>query len=262
MRNLRPCRSSTVFDLLAEPAAGLDAAGAGIEADHAEAVIDLAPELAAIAVVDPRRQLRCGQAERHAGEPVQRRGLAGPVVRRAVCDLDGTALHRIEAAERRHQLAGGEQLDLQPAARHRADPLRELLGRDTDTRRQPRPRHHHVPACERPARSPVRPSPHWRRCRQPAAPVVCIAHPLAHWFRPSAAAVGRPGARSIRCRNEPATWPLRQPCVAQVAAAGTAGVEQRRARRARARGHSGTRGRESRHPAGRAGRGSSSSIWR
>jgi len=63
-----------------------------------------------------------------------------------VGDVGGTALHRIEPLERRHQFAGGEQADLEPPARHGLHPFDEAFGIGAETRGLARPGHDHVPA--------------------------------------------------------------------------------------------------------------------
>jgi hypothetical protein len=62
-----------------------------------------------------------------------------------VTAIGGARGDRIQTLERRHQLAGGEQLDDEAAARHVVDTLGEALGVDADAGRVARPRHHHVP---------------------------------------------------------------------------------------------------------------------
>src|SRR3546814_6533512 len=51
----------------------------------------------------------------------------------------------MEGLERRHQLAGGVEIDSEPPAAHRLDALDEALGIHADAGRALRPGHHHGP---------------------------------------------------------------------------------------------------------------------
>ena len=89
---------------------------------------------------------RCSQAfisgvraERRCAEELRGRNLALPVVRRAVAHFRRAARHRIEHFQCRNQLTRRVDLDLQAAAAHLVDQLRETLGTDAHAREVLRP---------------------------------------------------------------------------------------------------------------------------
>jgi hypothetical protein len=129
MRIFRPFRSADGLDLLLEPARHLHAGVAAGHGHHAEGRVDLVPQLDAAAVVEPAVHALEVQAEGHGGEVLRGEGLAGPEVAVGVVHLHRAGTHRIEALERRDQLAGAEDLDVQPPARHLADALGQVGGR-------------------------------------------------------------------------------------------------------------------------------------
>src|SRR3546814_21009292 len=71
-----------------------DLALPGIERLQAEAVVELVPQLLAAAELQPAGELDGVEAERHAGEVVERGALADPVVGRGVHDVGVAALDR------------------------------------------------------------------------------------------------------------------------------------------------------------------------
>ena len=145
MRILRPLRSSRPLISLRNPAAGLDAAAAGVERLEAELGVEFVPQFLAAGEAQPAVHLPGGQPEGHAGEVVHGLALALPEIGRAVGDVGGAGLDRIEAFEGRHQFAGREQLDLQAAAAHLGDLVGQPLGVDADAGGIARPRRNHAP---------------------------------------------------------------------------------------------------------------------
>jgi hypothetical protein len=117
------------LDLLLEPARHLHAGVAAGHGHHAEGRVDLVPQVDAAAVVEPAVHALEVHAEGHGGEVLRGEGLAGPEVAVGVVHLHRAGAHRVEAFEGRDQLAGAEDLDVQPAARHLADALGQVGGR-------------------------------------------------------------------------------------------------------------------------------------
>src|SRR5439155_20019288 len=85
------------------------------------------------------------QAEGHGREPLQARLLAGPVVRCSHEGLGRALGGSVEAAERGHELAGGEHLNLQSPAAHLVDDLVEVLGRSVQDVQRRSPGRRHAP---------------------------------------------------------------------------------------------------------------------
>src|SRR5690606_17610470 len=81
----------------------------------------------------------------HAGEERQARVLVLPVVRGAVAHLGRAVDDRIERLQRRNQLARRIHLHGQATARHRGDPLRQVLGADAEAGEVLGPRGEHSP---------------------------------------------------------------------------------------------------------------------
>jgi hypothetical protein len=78
--------------------------------------------------------------------PVLCRGiLARPVARRPHVRLDGALRGRVEALERRHDLAAREDLDAEASAAHLLDELTEALGRALQVVELGRPGRGHPP---------------------------------------------------------------------------------------------------------------------
>ena len=117
---------------LAVPAAHLRAGVAAREADDAVLRVELAHQLQAVALEHPRGHLAAVHAEGNGR--AQREGLvlAEEVVRHGVGALDGAVLHAIDHAEGGHQLAARMHRDLELAARHLGDLLREDIAAAVD----------------------------------------------------------------------------------------------------------------------------------
>ena len=143
---LEPLEIGQPVDLVPEPAAHLQAGVAGHERLEPERRVELVPQRLPAAVLDPGLMLGRGQAERHRGEERRRLDLAGPVERGAVAHLGGAGIDRVEHLQRRHQLAGGEQLHGEPAAAELADPVGQALGVHARPRQVAWPRGDHPPA--------------------------------------------------------------------------------------------------------------------
>ena len=112
-----PLRSSGPFEPAAEPAPHRWAGVAGEEGPHAEGAVELVPERLAVAQLDPGLMLDRPEPERHRGEEAGRRDLALPVERGGVAHLDRAVRDGVEDRERRHDLAGREEVDLQATRR-------------------------------------------------------------------------------------------------------------------------------------------------
>jgi hypothetical protein len=132
MRIFLPFRSATVFTSLAPPAAHLHAGVARGERDDAEVAQELAHQLEAAAVVDPRVLLALVQAEGQRRVERERLVLADEVVARGVRALDGALLQRVHHAEGGHDLAAREHADLELAAGERLDALGDDLAAAVD----------------------------------------------------------------------------------------------------------------------------------
>ena len=144
MRNFRPLQIVDGLDLLAEPAAHLRA---GVGRDDADAVV-LLP--AARSSARGRRRAEPGvhlpgvQAERQRRAESERRVLAPIVIERGVAHLDGAVLHGVEHLQARHDLAGGEDLDLELVVGDLGDALGEIFAAAVERIERLRP------ACRQP----------------------------------------------------------------------------------------------------------------
>ena len=132
MRILRPLRSRRRLDLLAEPAAHLAAGVAAGKRVNVELLVELVHQLHAAALIHPGVLHARVEAERHRGAEREGRILAEVVVGRGVAHLDGAVLHRIGGCERRHDFAGGENLDLEFVVGRFGDRLGEHFRRAVD----------------------------------------------------------------------------------------------------------------------------------
>ena len=132
--HLQAVQVAHVVDLLAEPTAHLRPGVAGHPGDEALLGIKLVPHLVPAAEVAPRVELLGVHAPGHRAGELRRRHLAGPVVRGAVHHLDAAFLHRVEHAERGHQLAGTVHLDVQLTFGH----LAQVIGHQGQVRAQHR----------------------------------------------------------------------------------------------------------------------------
>ena len=111
------------LDLLAKPAAHLRAGVAGREAHDVVFLEEVVVELAAPAVVHPRVLLSAIHAKRNRAAERERRVLAEEVIGRRVAALHRRVLHGVDDAERRHDLATREYLDLELVVGSRRDGL-------------------------------------------------------------------------------------------------------------------------------------------
>ena len=92
-------------------------------------LVDLLEQRLAAAVVVPGQHHVRVHAEGRARAPQrQRRVLAVVVGHHAVAAVERALVHRVEQLEGRHHRAGGQHLDLQPAAGHVVDLLGEVGG--------------------------------------------------------------------------------------------------------------------------------------
>ena len=78
-----------------------------------ELLAELVDQLLPAAVIEPGVLLARVEAERRRAEQRPGRILADVVVERGVAHLDRAVLHRVERLQRRHDLAGGKDLDLE-----------------------------------------------------------------------------------------------------------------------------------------------------
>ena len=112
---------------LLEPAGHLHAGVAAQERHEIEAVVNLAPELEASAIVDPAVEALEVEAERNGGEVLRGEALAGPEIGIRIVHLDCTGRHRVETFGGRDQLASAVELDLQAPARHVLDAFAQVF---------------------------------------------------------------------------------------------------------------------------------------
>ena len=120
------------LDFLAVPAAHL---GRGVAGRCGLEVVlgkEGVKELAAVAMILPAVHLQCGQAEGHGAAEGEDGILAGEVVGSGLRHVNGIALQRIHHTESGHQLASGVHRNLELAARHGLDQLRQLFSTAED----------------------------------------------------------------------------------------------------------------------------------
>jgi hypothetical protein len=115
-------------DLLPEPPAHLRGHRRARARHEVEGGVGLLPELEAVALLIPGGHALGVHPERDGHEPLERRLLRRPVGRDGPEGLDGALRGGVEALERRHDLAAGEDLDPEPTAAHLVDDLRQSLG--------------------------------------------------------------------------------------------------------------------------------------
>ena len=132
MRIFRPCRSATALDLLAEPAAHLDAGVAARQAVHVVLGVELVEELVAAAVVEPGVHLAAVEAEGEGGADREGRVLAEIVVGAGMGHLDGAVADRVGRLGRADDLARREGLDLELAVGR----LGDVFGKRSRRRRR------------------------------------------------------------------------------------------------------------------------------
>ncbi len=143
--DLQPAQVVQRVDFLVVPAAHLHAGVADYHRLHAEGGIGFFPEFLAFALAQPGVHLDGRQAERHGGEELRGGHLALPVVGGAVAQFGGAAGDGIEHFQRRHQFAGGVDLDGQAAIAHHLDALGQAFGGGAQARVVFRPGGDHLP---------------------------------------------------------------------------------------------------------------------
>ena len=109
------------LDLLAVPTAHLAPGVASREVDDVVLGIELAHQLAAVALVHPGGHLAAVQAEGDGAAQGEGFVFAEKIVGRSVSAFHSAVLHTVDHAESRHQLAGGVGGDRELAATHLAD---------------------------------------------------------------------------------------------------------------------------------------------
>jgi len=124
--HLQALEAVDVLQGLAEPAGHLRAGIAHGHRHQAVRLVQLLPKLEAATVVQPGVHALGVHTEGHGGEELCGGDLAGPEEGVGGVHLDHAAGHRIEALQRRNQLAGGEVLDLQAPAGHFLHALAEV----------------------------------------------------------------------------------------------------------------------------------------
>ena len=126
-----PLKSATLFSgFLNQPSAcGLDGcAGHTMTFELEVVLVEVAPHLEAAADVEPAEVIHVIHAEgasRRPGEQRRRRALADPVVGDGVPAVEHLLVGGVEHLERRHDLPGGERLDLHRARGQLVDALGE-----------------------------------------------------------------------------------------------------------------------------------------
>ena len=143
--DLQAAQIAQRIDFLVVPAAHLHAGVSDHHRLHAEGCIGLFPELLAVAFAEPGVHFDGGQPERDRGEELRGRDLAFPVVGGAVTQFGGAAGNGIEHFQRRHQFAGGVDLDGQAAVAHHLDAVGQALGGGAQARVVLRPGGDHFP---------------------------------------------------------------------------------------------------------------------
>ena len=127
IRNFNPDRSATLLiSLLNQPPICAPVLAAMVPI----AVVlrqQLVHQFMAAAEAEPRIHLPGVQSERQRRAVGERRILAPVVIERGVAHLDGAALHGVEHLQSRHDLAGGEHLDLEFVVGDLGDALGEIF---------------------------------------------------------------------------------------------------------------------------------------
>ena len=136
-------------DLFPEPAAHLGAGVARRNLHNAELAIDLAHQVHAAAIVQPRIVLTRSHSERNARVEDNRRLLADVIEAGSVSTLDRCVLHGIEDLKRRHDFAGRRCADLESAIGQRGDPPRNHFRVAPDGVERLRKARWHAPAHRR-----------------------------------------------------------------------------------------------------------------
>src|SRR5262245_34074686 len=116
-------------DLLSEPTGHLRWDQRAWARHEIEGGVRLLPEFEPVALVVPAGHALAVHPERDGIEPLDCGFLRGPIGRGSHEGLDGALRRRIEAAERRHDLAAWEHLDPKSAAAHLLDEFRQPLRR-------------------------------------------------------------------------------------------------------------------------------------
>ena len=139
------------IDLLAEPAAHLNARVTGHQALQAKCAGQLVPEFLAAAEADPRVRFRVGQAERNGGIVCPAQMLALPVVIGGVVRLRFAVGNFVESVERTDALSRCKVFYVNAAIGHGVDTFRQTLCAGPKSRKIARPSrdHDHIGALLR-----------------------------------------------------------------------------------------------------------------
>jgi hypothetical protein len=105
---------------------------AALEVDDVVAAVELAHQLAAVALQVPGGELAGVEAKGNGAAERKHLALAEEIVRRGVRHLDGGRLHAVDHAEGGHQLTGRGDADLELAAGALADALGHVVGGTED----------------------------------------------------------------------------------------------------------------------------------
>src|SRR5437660_6907649 len=111
MRILRPFRSSTDLNLLAEPATHLSPGIGRCHANAVEILQQLIQEIGPAAETNPGVHLAGIQSERERGAEGEGRVLAPVVVERGIAHLHGAVLNGVEHLQPRHEFARSKDLN-------------------------------------------------------------------------------------------------------------------------------------------------------
>ncbi len=113
MRNFKPAQIVDRADLFAEPAAHLAIGVAGRKREDVVLLVELVHQVEAAALEIPGVLHARIEPERDRATERERRVLAEIIVGRGVAHLDGAGGDGVGGLQRRHDLAGGEHLDLE-----------------------------------------------------------------------------------------------------------------------------------------------------
>src|SRR5690242_3421123 len=150
--------------------------------------------------MQPGSHARGVHAERDGAEPLDRRLLRSPVVRRRHVRVDRSLRRGIEAVERLHDLTARKYLDPKPSAADLLDRLRQTLGHALQMVECRRPRRRHPPLDLRLGDHARRVGSHDRRRRERATRLREKSSPVA----------GHAGRRSTSAAAFSTTVPLKK----------------------------------------------------
>jgi hypothetical protein len=132
MRIFSPLKSASVFTSLRKQAAHLRPGIAGREADDAILLEERIEGIEAAAVIHPRVLLTRGETERQRRSETHGEVFADVIVGRRVAELDRALLDGIECLKCRHDVACGEDADIEFAVGELVDPFGEELAAAVD----------------------------------------------------------------------------------------------------------------------------------